>query len=39
MILANSLVNTMLHDSYFVVGHSHYVLSLGAIYAIVSGVV
>jgi heme/copper-type cytochrome/quinol oxidase subunit 1 len=39
LILANCLINTLLHDSYFVVGHFHYVLSLGALYSIFSALV
>lgn len=39
LVLANCLINALLHDSYFVVAHFHYVLSLGAIYAIFSALV
>ena len=30
----NSIIDTILHDSYFIIGHLHHVLSLGAIYTI-----
>ena len=36
VILGNSIIDTLLHDSYFIVGHFHYVLSLGALYTIIS---